>query len=95
MGAVDGPALAQLADALSAKWAAAANADATAAEVDRRVADRTADLNRLALHDRLTGLGNRALLSERLSRVIDARRHRPRPGVRRAVPGLRPVQAGQ
>ncbi len=71
MHAVDGPAVAQLADALSAKWAAAAHAAATLAEVDRRVADRTADLNRLALHDRLTGLGNRALLNERLTQVID------------------------
>jgi diguanylate cyclase (GGDEF)-like protein len=70
--AVTGPAVEQIADALSSKWAAAANADATAAEVDRRVADRTADLNRLALHDRLTGLGNRALLNDRLTQVIDA-----------------------
>ena len=70
--AVTGPAVAQLADALSAKWAAAANADATAAEVDRRVAIRTADLHRLALHDRLTGLGNRALLNERLTALIEA-----------------------
>ena len=72
MGAVSGPAVAQLAEALSAKWAAAANAAATTAEVDRRVADRTADLHRLALHDRLTGLGNRALLNERLTDLLAA-----------------------
>ena len=95
MDAVDGPAVAQLADALSAKWAAAANAAATTAEVDRRVADRTADLNRLAQHDRLTGLGNRALLNERLTQLIDAAAADPGPGVRRAVPGLRPVQGRQ
>ncbi len=67
-----GPAAHQLAGVLSAKWAATANAVATAAEVDRRVADRTADLHRLALHDRLTGLGNRALLHDRLTQLIDA-----------------------
>ncbi len=72
LAAVTGPAVAQLADALSAKWAAAANAIATAAEVDRRVADRTADLSRLAMHDRLTGLANRALLNDRLTDLLAA-----------------------
>jgi diguanylate cyclase (GGDEF)-like protein len=72
VGTVNGPAVAQLAEALSAKWAAGAHAAATAAEVDRRVAARTADLHRLAMHDRLTGLGNRALLNERLSALLAA-----------------------
>ena len=69
---VAGPAVLQLAHVLAGKWAATADAMAVTAEVDRQVVARTADLHRAALHDRLTGLGNRALLNDRLTHLIAA-----------------------
>ena len=69
---IAGPAVAQLAEVLAGKWSATAAAAATSDEVDRQVVARTADLHRAALHDRLTGLGNRALLNDRLSHLIAA-----------------------
>ena len=75
---VTGPAVAQLAAVLAAKWSATADAAATAGDVDRQVASRTADLHRAALHDRLTGLGNRALLNDRLTQLLAAAAADPR-----------------
>jgi hypothetical protein len=52
-------------------------------------------LNHIAYHDDLTGLANRHSFHRRLEAAVERSRHRPRTAVRRALPGPRPVQAGQ
>jgi diguanylate cyclase len=62
----------QVAAALSRKWLLERRAELRVAELERIVGQRTADLLNLATHDKLTGLPNRSLLTERLQAAIDA-----------------------
>jgi predicted signal transduction protein with EAL and GGDEF domain len=52
-------------------------------------------LNHIAYHDDLTGLANRHSFHRRLEAAVERTRLDPRTAVRRAVPGPRPLQAGQ
>jgi diguanylate cyclase (GGDEF)-like protein len=61
----------QLAMALTEKWGMTRRAMLKLDELERLVSDRTAELLHHALHDSLTGLPNRAGLSERLRAVIE------------------------
>ena len=60
----------QLATALSEKWSLRRDAKLKMDELERMVAERTVALTHLALHDKLTGLGNRAAFSERVARAV-------------------------
>jgi diguanylate cyclase (GGDEF)-like protein len=61
---------AQLATALSEKWALSRQVRNKMSELEGIVAERTAELEQAALHDRLTGLPNRTLLLERLGAAL-------------------------
>ncbi len=61
----------QLATALSEKWRAERDAELRVEDLERIVRERTAEIEQSALHDRLTGLPNRALLLNRLAICID------------------------
>ena len=63
--------VAQIATALSEKWALRSEAKLKMEEVEKMVVERTQQLTQLALHDKLTGLGNRALFSERLTKAVE------------------------
>lgn len=64
-----------LAATLSSKWHVERAATIEMEHLEHLVQQRTADIEHAALHDRLTGLPNRTLLHERISRCI-ARRSR-------------------
>ena len=40
-------------------------------QLEAMVTERTLELTRMAMHDKLTGLANRTLFSERLNRSIE------------------------
>ena len=61
----------QLATALSEKWSLRRAAKLKMDELEQMVAERTVELTHLALHDKLTGLGNRASFSERVAEAIE------------------------
>jgi diguanylate cyclase len=60
----------QIAAALSEKWRLARQARLRMDELERMVAERTLDLRRAALHDKLTGLPNRACFYERIETML-------------------------
>ncbi len=62
-----------LAATLSSKWHVERAATIELEHLEHLVQQRTADIEHAALHDRLTGLPNRTLLHERISRCIARR----------------------
>jgi len=60
----------QLATALSEKWGLKRDAAITMEQLKLMVREQTAEIEHAALHDRLTGLPNRTLLTERLTAAI-------------------------
>ncbi len=60
----------QMATALSEKWSLQRESKLKMDDLKQMVDARTAELSRLALHDRLTGLPNRMLLNERINQSI-------------------------
>lgn len=67
----------QLASALSEKWNLQREAALKLEELERMVQERTAEIEHALLHDKLTGLPNRTLLTERLTAAIERRKRRP------------------
>jgi diguanylate cyclase (GGDEF)-like protein len=67
----------QLAASLSEKWTLKKQAAMKLAEMERMVQERTNDLAHAAMHDKLTGLPNRALLRDRLTQAIERRKRNP------------------
>jgi diguanylate cyclase (GGDEF)-like protein len=65
---------AQAATALSEKWALSRQVQGKLSQLEAVVAERTAELERIAMHDRLTGLPNRAMLMDRLSAALSRAR---------------------
>lgn len=61
----------QLATALSEKWELRRMAKLRMDELETMVAQRTAELTHMAMYDKLTNLGNRALLTDRLTKAVD------------------------
>lgn len=64
----------QLACALTDKWNLAREAALKVEDLETRVAQRTEEIRHQATHDALTGLANRALLTERLTQAIERAR---------------------
>jgi diguanylate cyclase (GGDEF)-like protein len=64
--------VAQLATALAEKWSLRALAKLKMEQLETMVALRTEELSRLALHDKLTGLPNRALVTDTLALAVSA-----------------------
>jgi diguanylate cyclase len=62
--------VAQLATAMSAKWQLKKESRLKLQELEAMVRQRTGQLEHTALHDKLTGLPNRALFSDNLTRAI-------------------------
>ena len=60
----------QLATALSEKWSLRRTARLKMGELEQMVRERTVELTHLASHDRLTGLANRGLFTERLNAAV-------------------------
>ncbi|MGN6368261.1 MAG: GGDEF/EAL domain-containing response regulator [Phycisphaerae bacterium] len=61
----------QLATALTEKWQLKRQSQLKLEELEKMVHDRTRELKHLAMHDRLTGLPNRAQIQEKLARAIE------------------------
>ncbi len=61
----------QLAVALGEKWRLSKQATLKFEELEKLVEQRTRALSHMALHDKLTGLANRAMLKERLAKTIE------------------------
>lgn len=70
----------QLASALSAKHAAHLAAQLQVNQLETLVEQRTQEIRQALLHDRLTGLPNRALFSARLEACITRRQRHPEQG---------------
>lgn len=67
----------QLAAALSEKWRLKREATRRTEELERMVLQRTSEIEHALLHDKLTGLPNRTLFSERLSIAILRHKRHP------------------
>jgi diguanylate cyclase (GGDEF)-like protein len=67
----------QLATALSEKWMLRRAARLKMEEMEQMVEQRTRELAHLAMHDRLTGLPNRALLLQQLAKTVDRAKSDP------------------
>jgi diguanylate cyclase (GGDEF)-like protein len=67
----------QIASSLTAKWLVTRQAQLKLCELEQRVQERTAELKKAALVDRLTGLPNRELLNDRLNRLLECGRRDP------------------
>lgn len=67
----------QLAVSLSEKWTLKVKAQLKMDELEQIVQQRTAALAHTAMHDKLTGLANRALLQDRLNQAIERRKRNP------------------
>ncbi len=63
----------QLATALTEKWQLRRQSQLKLSELERMVHDRTRELKRQALHDRLTGLPNRPHLLEKIASALEPR----------------------
>lgn len=61
---------AQAATALSEKWALSREVRGQLSRLESVVAERTAELERMAMHDKLTGLPNRTMLLDRLNLAL-------------------------
>lgn len=70
----------QLATALCEKWELSRKAVLKLDELEQLVQKRTTEITRLAMHDRLTGLPNRAMLREKLSAAVQASTQLGAPG---------------
>ncbi len=70
----------QLAVALSEKWSLKRTSNLRLEELEVMVQERTRELMQIALHDKLTGLPNRELLSERLNQLFQKTRSNPNHG---------------
>ncbi|HEV8605262.1 MAG TPA: EAL domain-containing protein [Tepidisphaeraceae bacterium] len=75
--------VAQLAAALTEKWSLKRDASLKMDQLEQMVEQRTSELRHLALHDKLTGLNNRAWLYEQLRGCLE--RSRVESGYRFAV----------
>lgn len=62
----------QIAIALSEKWALRLEANLKMGQLEQMVNERTVELTRMAMQDKLTGLGNRAQFTERLTHAIES-----------------------
>jgi diguanylate cyclase (GGDEF)-like protein len=67
----------QIATSMSEKWSLKQTAQLKMDQLEHMVAERTAELVHAALHDKLTGLPNRALLRDRIVQSIERRKRNP------------------
>jgi diguanylate cyclase (GGDEF)-like protein len=65
----------QIATALAEKWALKKQARLKIDQLEKMVEHRTSDLRSAAMHDKLTGLPNRAYLNERVEHLMRARQN--------------------
>jgi diguanylate cyclase len=69
--------ISQIATSMSEKWSLTRTAQLKMDQLEHMVQERTAELVHAALHDKLTGLPNRALLRDRIVQSIERRKRNP------------------